>query len=104
MGHHPGKTVAHERQDPFLEAAVTSFWLMQDIHSGTKSVESQNLPSFCLISYVTAIWKLGNYMSHAKHSFWGPEKASKQRAYLIFEISPHVAKFQIIHPTNVEKS
>ena len=42
VGHHPGKTVEHERQDSFLEAAVTSFWLMQDIHSGTKSVESKS--------------------------------------------------------------
>ena len=53
MGHRPGKTVAHERQDSFPEAAVTSFWLMQYIHSGIKSKESQNTPNFfifCLAS------------------------------------------------------
>ena len=51
-----GKTVEHERQDSFpdsSEAAVTSFWLMQYIHSGIKSKESQNTPNFfifCLAS------------------------------------------------------
>ena len=65
MGHRPGKTVVHERQDSFPEAAVTSFWLMQYIHSGIKSKESQNLPDFCYILSSTAILKPGNYMSIA---------------------------------------
>ena len=65
-----GKTVEHERQDSFLEAAVTSFWIMQYIHSDIKSKESQNLktqniPTFCYILSSTAILKPGNHMSIA---------------------------------------
>ena len=60
-----GKTVEHERQDSFLEAAVTSFWLMQYIHSGIKSKESQNTPIFFHILSSIAIRRPGNYMSIA---------------------------------------
>ena len=60
-----GKTVEHERQDSFPEAAVTSFWIMQYIHSGLKSKESQNIPHFGHILSSTAIQKPRNYMSIA---------------------------------------